>query len=79
MIATAWLRWMSGDVSGVVREGAQRKGEFVGILAFLDEFENEITAANIVHQIAEFLVAEWVVAHVLNDCAAVCVSMASRI
>ena len=54
-----------------MRQGSQRKGEFVGILTFAQKFDDEISAANVVHQIAEFLVAEWVITKVLDYGAAV--------
>ncbi len=59
------------DVRCVVRQCAQRKGVLVGILTLFDEFEHEVAAAHIVHQVAELLIAEGIVAHVLDDCSAI--------
>ena len=58
-----------------MRERSQRKGVFVGVLAFVKELDHKVAAANVVHQIAEFLVAERVVAEVLDYGAAIRVSV----
>jgi len=62
---------MPGDVVGVVRQRAQRKGELVHGLGVAKQGGDEVAAAGIVQQVAEELVAEGVVAEVLNDRAAV--------
>src|SRR5580658_4922519 len=66
---------MSGDVRGIVGQRAQRKGIFVYILTLEQQFANEVSAANVMHQIAEFLAAEWIVTQVLNDSASVSVGV----
>src|ERR1700720_3169109 len=58
---------MAVDIRDVVCESADCKGVFVGILALEQQFANEISAANVVHQVAEFRAAEWVVSEILDD------------
>jgi hypothetical protein len=57
---------MARDVRGIMRERAQGKGILVGFLALLQQLSYEIAAANVVHQIAEFHTAKWIVAEVLD-------------
>src|ERR1700756_5789349 len=58
---------MAGNIGGVVRESAQRKGVLIGVLALQQQFTHEIPAANVVDQIAEFHAAKRIVAEVLYD------------
>ena len=60
-----------GNVVGVVRQRAQREGQFVDGLRVADERLDEVAGAGIVEQVAEEFVAERVVAKVLNHRAAV--------
>jgi len=66
---------MSGDVRSIVRKRAQREGVLVGILTLQQELSHKVTAANVVHQIAEFHAAERIVAEVLDDSAAIRVTV----
>src|SRR6202049_4378645 len=66
---------MADDIRGIVRKRAQCKGILVRILALQQQLTNEITTANVVHQIAEFHAAKGVVAEVLNDGAAIGVTV----
>ena len=66
---------MTGDIRCVVRQCAQREGVLVDVLAFKQQLSNEISAANVMHQVAEFLTAKWVVAEILNDGAAIGISV----
>ena len=59
------------DVRDIVRERAQRKGIFVGILAFSHQLQNKVPGADVMGQVAEVLVAEWVITQILNDRAAI--------
>ena len=68
-------RRVAGDVGRIVRQGAQREGVLVGILALAQQFTNKVAAADVVHQVAEFPAAERVVAEVLDDGAAIGVGM----
>ena len=68
-------RGMSGNVRRVVRQRSQSKGVLVRGLAFLHQFEHKVAAAHIVHQVAELLIAEGVVAHVLDHGAAIGISV----
>src|SRR5580698_3269848 len=66
---------MTGVISRIVRESAERKGVLVDILAFAQHFADEISAAYVVNKIAEILTAEWIVAKILNHCAAIRIGM----
>ncbi len=66
---------MAGDVRCVMGKRSQRKGILVGVLAFLDELQHKIAAAHVVHQVAELLVAEGIVAHVLDHRTAIRIGM----
>jgi len=70
----------NGEVDGVsvadgvadeVRERADGKGKLVGGLRVADEGEDEVAGADVVGEIGEELVAEGVVAEVLDGAAAV--------
>jgi hypothetical protein len=58
-----------------VRQRAQREGVLVDILAFEQQLANKISAANVVHQVAEFFTAERVVAKILDDRAPVSIGV----
>ena len=62
-------------VCGVVGERAEREGVIVEILRIVQEGADEIGAANVVHDVAEFVAAVRVIAQILNDGAAVGVSV----
>src|SRR5713226_9456025 len=66
---------MAGDIRGIVRERTQGEGVLVRILALQYQLVNKVTAADVVHQIAEFHTAEGIVAKVLDDGAAIGVSV----
>jgi len=66
---------MADDVRSVVRKRAQGKRVFVCILTLQQQFPDEVSAANVVHEIAEFGVAERVVAQILYDGASVGIRM----
>ncbi len=54
-----------------MRQRAQREGIFVQVLGFAQEILNEVSAANVMGQIAEERVPKRIVTHVLNDGAAI--------
>src|SRR5579864_672237 len=58
---------MAGDIRGIVRECPQSESVLIRILALQQQLPNEITAAYIVHQVAEFHAAKGIVAEVLDD------------
>ncbi len=62
---------MSGEIGGVVREGAEGEGVFVDVVGLSQHGRDEIAAADVMHQIREEMVAEGVVADVLDEAAAV--------
>src|SRR5208337_1181898 len=55
----------------VVRERSQCEGVLIGILALVQQFENEIPAAHVMHQVAEFLAPKWIIAKILDDRASI--------
>ena len=63
------------DIRGIVRERPQGKGVLVRILTLRQQLANKITASNVMHQVAEFHAAKWVVTEILNDGAAVRVAV----
>src|SRR4029077_15351199 len=66
---------VAGDIRRIVCESPQREGVFVGILALKYQFTNEVSAANVMHQIAKLPATERVVTEVLDDSAPVGVRM----
>ena len=44
---------------------AQRKCVLIRVVALRQQFTNEVSGANIMHQVAEFDAAEWIVSKVL--------------
>src|SRR5258708_28609318 len=66
---------MAGDIRGIVRERAQGEGLLVCVLALQQQLANEVAAANVVHQIAEFHAAKGIVAEILDDGAAIDVAV----
>src|SRR6185369_17810765 len=68
-------RGMAGDVRGIMRQRAQGEGVLVNILTLAQQFQHEVAAANVMHQIAELYAAEGIVAQVLDDGAAIGVGM----
>jgi hypothetical protein len=66
---------VADGVAYVVREGADGEGELIGGLCVVEERENEVAGAYVVSKVGEELVAEGVVAEVLNGAAAVGVAV----
>ena len=66
---------MAGNIRSIMGQGAEGKGVLVGIAALRQQFTNEIPGANVMHQIAEFDAAKWIVAKVLYDCSAISVGV----
>jgi len=58
-----------------VCEGTESEGILVSIVAFEQELANEISAANVMGQVAKFRAAEWIITQVLDDGTTVGVSM----
>ena len=58
-----------------MRQSAQGERVFIDILAFEQQLANEVAAANVVHEVAEFPITERVVTEILNDGASIGVSM----
>ena len=66
---------MAGDIRGIVCQRAESKGVLVRVLALQQQFSNEVTTSNVVHQIAELHTAKRIVAKVLYDSAAIGISV----
>src|SRR5438477_7659185 len=66
---------MRADIRRIVRQGAQGEGEFVKVGRLEDEIDDKISAAHVMSQIAEKFAAERVISDVLNQAAAIGVSM----
>jgi hypothetical protein len=64
-------RGVTGDVCCIVRQCAQREGVLVDILALEQHLTNKVSAAKVMHQVAEFLAAERIVTQILDDSASV--------
>src|SRR5579863_7487856 len=62
---------MAIDVGHVVRQRAEGESIFLGILTLPEHFFNEIAAAHVMNEVAEFLAAEGVIAKILNNGATV--------
>jgi hypothetical protein len=62
---------MSVNVGCVGRERSQSKCVPVDVVSVLEHGADEISAANVVQQVAEVFVAEWIIAEVLNDASAI--------
>ena len=58
-------------VADVVGEGADGEGELVGVTGVAEEVDDEVAGADLVGEVGKELVAEGVVADVLDDAAAV--------
>ena len=64
-------RRVTCDIRRVVRQGAQCEGVLIDILALEQQLVNKVSTADVMHQVAEFSVAEWVVTEILDDGASV--------
>jgi len=53
-------------VRGVVRKGSQRKRVFIRVLRILEQVDNEVSAADVMHEIAKMPIPERVITNVLN-------------
>ena len=62
---------MADGVADVMRERADGEGEFVGGLSVAQEVDHKVSGANVMGEVGEEAVAEWVVAEVLDGTAAV--------
>jgi hypothetical protein len=62
---------MTAGVVGVVGERAEREGELVDVARVAQQRFDEVARADVVHEVAEELVAERVVAQILNHRSAV--------
>src|SRR5580700_11384842 len=62
---------MAVIVGGVVGQRADRECEFVQVLCIAKQSLHKISASHVVRQVAEKMAAVWVIAHVLDDRAAV--------
>ena len=66
---------MPAVVRRVVGECAQGKSVFVEVRGLLNHNYDEVSTTHVVHQVAEILVAERIVAHVLNQRSAIGIGM----
>jgi len=58
-----------------MRQSAQSECKLIRVLALRQQLTNEVSAANVMHQVAEFDTAKWIVAEILDDSAALSVGM----
>src|ERR1035438_6027044 len=66
---------VTGRIRSIVRKRAQSKGILVSILAFTNQLADKISAANIMCQVAELLVAKRIVTKILNNGSAIGIGM----
>src|SRR6266576_6911927 len=66
---------MTEVVGCVMRQRAERERILVQIGGLGQKIQYQIAAANVVRQVADEPMAERVIAHILDDCAAIGVSM----
>ncbi len=62
---------VADGVADVMRERADGEGEFVGGLSVAEEVNDKVPRPNVMGEVGEEAVAEWVVAEVLDGTAAV--------
>lgn len=67
--------WVAGIVRRIVGKSAQREGVLVDILAFVQPLANEVSAPDVMHQVAKFRAAEGVVTEILDDGASIGIGM----
>src|SRR5208283_5641683 len=53
------------NVRDIMRQGAQSECKLIRVLALGQQLPNEVSAANVMHQVAEFDTAKWIVAEIL--------------
>src|SRR5262249_23682375 len=70
-------QWMAVRIGYIMRQSAQRKGIFVQTRGIAQHCRNKIAAAHVVSEIRKKFRTERVIAHVLNNAAAVCVGVRS--
>ena len=58
-----------------MRQRSQREGVLIDVGRFVQQRGDKFSATNVVHQVAEILAAAGIVAHILNQAAAVSVGM----
>ena len=66
---------MADRIAHIVRERPDCKGKLVRVFCFLEKTPNKICRSDVVRQVAEKPVTEWVIAEILNGAAAVSVGM----
>ncbi len=64
-------RRVAGNIRGIVRQRTQGEGVLIGVLAVLQHLEDEVSTADVVHQIAKFHASKRVVAQILDYGAAI--------
>src|SRR6185312_7298332 len=62
---------MANNIRDIVRQCPQRKGVFINVSGFGQQRIHKISAADVMDHVAKHCVAEWIIAHVLNQAAAV--------
>jgi hypothetical protein len=67
---------MADAVAVVVDQGSERKGVLVGRGGIAQQRIDEVTGADVVHQVGELVRAEGIVAHVLDDGTAIGIGVA---
>ena len=54
-------------IGGIVGERPEREGIFIDVLRIAQESQDEVSAANVMSQVADESTAVWVIAHVLDN------------
>src|SRR5260370_14642792 len=66
---------MAVNISHIIRKGPQGKRIFVYVGCIVNQSDDKISTADVMNEVAEFLAAERIIAHVLDHATAVGVSM----
>ena len=62
---------MAVIIAGIVRQGAEREGVLIEVLRLVNQGVDEVAAADIMHEVTKWFAAERIIAHVLDDAAAI--------
>ena len=62
---------MAVQIANVMRKRSQSESQFINVVGFMEQGEDEIASSNVVREIAELRAAVRIVAEILNDRAAI--------
>src|SRR5947209_10986902 len=66
---------MPNRVRSIMRQRAQGEGQFIDVMRVAQQLGNKVSAANVVNEITEELVAKRIVAHVLDEASAISIGV----